>query len=268
MKSKKVVSIVTLITFLALGYLWYFFHNVLAKLFPGSANDDLRVSILNYALVIIALAVTAILFKNLPFSYLGLGGGFLKGLCISFLFVLPMFIGYGYPMHFDSLLSLKLLHRDLVLAGFFEEFMFRGFAFGLLFYYAGWGFIPAILVPSLLFGAGHLYQADTFSEGIAIFCFTAIGSAGFSWFYVAWGNLWVVIFLHGFMNLAWDMYAINSDVTGDLHSNLFRFATLIVVIIFSVKNVKRNKKYSLKGKLWINRERSEEYLVPIQNPTQ
>ena len=57
--------------------------------------------------------------------------------------------------------------KNMMIAGFFEEFLYRGFFFGVLFYFAGWGFIPAIILPSIYFGIGHLYQAESLNESIS-----------------------------------------------------------------------------------------------------
>lgn len=255
MKRKIIISLVTIFTFVALRYLKYFFRYCVFGNETWEAMDfDLAISIINYSQIFIVLIVTALLFKKVPFEILGLKKDILKGLLFAFLFVLPMFMGYGYAVGFNTDVTLKSAHMDMVLAGFFEEFMYRGFLFGLLFYYAGWGFVSAVLIPSIFFGIGHLYQAETLTEGISVFLFTALGGAGFAWFYVAWRSLWMVIFLHGFMDLAWDMFSVQSNVTGNLYANIFRFTTLGLVIYFSIKKAKSENRYSLKGKLWLNKD--------------
>ncbi len=255
MKRKVIISLVVILVFIALRYIKYFYaYCIFGKEAWDAMDFHLKVSVLNYSIIAIVLIVTALLFKKLPFEILGLKKDILKGMLFGFLFTLPMFIGYGYLAGFKTDVTIGDFHFDMILAGFFEEFFFRGFAFGILFYYAGWGFISAVLIPSVLFGIGHLYQAETFAEGISVFLFTALGGAGFAWFYLAWRSLWMVIFLHGFMDLAWDMFSIQTNVTGDLNANIFRFATLGLVIYFSVKKAKAENNYSLKGKLWLNKE--------------
>lgn len=254
MNRKISLAVITLLIFVASRYLKYFFALVIYDKETWSAMDvDLRASMLDYTQIILVLTIVALFFKQLPFKYLGLNNRLLEGAQYGFLFTLPMFLGYAFLADFQFDFSLKLLHRDLILAGFFEEFMFRGFAFGLLFYYCGWGFIPAVFVPSIFFGLGHLYQAETFSEGLSVFLFTALGSAGFAWFYVAWQSLWMVIFLHGFMDLAWDMFSIQSNVTGNLLVNVFRFTTLGLAIFYSVRKAKAENNYNLKDKLWVHK---------------
>lgn len=255
MKRKIIISIVAILTFFALRYLKYFYAYVIFGKEQWKAMDfDLAISIINYSQIIIVLLVTTLLFKKIPFEFLGLKKDFLKGLVVAFVCTIPMFLGYGYKANFHTHISFAGIHMDMVLAGFFEEFVFRGFLFGLLFYYAGWGFISAVLIPSIFFGIGHLYQAENFSDGISVFLFTALGGAGFAWFYVACRSLWMVIFLHGFMDLAWDMFDIQSNVTGNLYASIFRFTTLGLAIYFSIRKAKSENRYSLKGKLWMNKE--------------
>lgn len=255
MKRKVIISLVVILVFIALRYIKYFFaYSVFGKEVWAKMDFNLAVSYVNYSQIIVVLIVTALLFKKSPFEILGLKKDILKGMFFGFLFVVPMFIGYGYVVGFKTGITLSRIHMDMILAGFSEEFLFRGFAFGILFYYAGWGFISAVLIPSILFGIGHLYQAENLTEGIGVFLFTALGGAGFAWFYLAWRSLWMVIFLHGFMDLAWDMFSVQSNVTGNLNANIFRFITLGLVIYFSVKKAKAENNYSLKGKLWLNKE--------------
>lgn len=249
---KFLISFVTIVTFLVCRYIKYFYAYWIFGAGQWNAMDlEYKILLLNYSQIFLVLVITALLFKDLPFKYLGLKKDFLKGLMYAFVFSLPMFIGYGYRAGFVTNLSLSDIHMNMVMAGFFEELLFRGFLFGLLFYYAGWGFLPAVLLPSIFFGLAHLYQAENFSDSIGIFIFTSLASAGFALFYVSWKSLWMVIFLHGFMDLAWDMFAIETNVTGDLYANIFRFSTLGLAIFFSAKRMKMHN--PLKGNWWRNR---------------
>ncbi len=256
MKNKIVISVSVIIIFIAIQFLAYFYGYVIFGKENWNAMDiNLKLSILKYSQIALVFFVTFILLKKLPFEALGLKKDLLKGLLYGFIFVLPMFIGYGIQNNFHAEFSISLFHKDIVLAGFFEEFTFRGFLFGILFYYCGWGFITAVLIPSVLFGMGHLYQAGDLAESISVFLFTALGGAGFAWLYMAWGSLWMVIFLHGFMDLAWDMFSTQSgNVTGNLYANIFRFTTLGLAIYFTRKKAKAENRLSLKGRLWVNKE--------------
>ena len=112
--------------------------------------------------------------------------------------------------------------------------------------------MSAGIFTGLFFGAGHLYQADNLGSAIAIFLFTTGVSIGFGWFYYAWKSLWMVAFLHGFMDVIWDSFQVETNVTGSLLVNVARFTTLIFAIVYSIKLARNNGRFDLKGKLWVN----------------
>ena len=255
MTKKTTIALATILTFVSLRYMHYFLgYCIFGKDTWNAMNPDLQISILLYSQIVIALVVTAVLFKKIPFEFVGLKKDVLRGFAIAFLCTLPMFIGYGYKAGFHTDINLLGVHKDMMLAGFFEEFMFRGFIFGILFFYCGWGFIPAVFIPSFFFGIGHLYQAEHLSDGIQIFLFTSLGGAGFAWIFVMWRSLWMVLFLHGFMDLAWDMFDIQTNVMGSLYANIFRFTTLGLAVYLSAREGKRNNRYAMAGKWWVNKE--------------
>lgn len=204
----------------------------------------------------IAMAFMANYWINRRFSLNDFGiapAGFFKGLVAAAIFCLPMFLCLGIAYHFNFQPDWEIAFRGFVLAGFGEEFIFRAFFFGLLFFYAGWGFLSAGIFTGLFFGAGHLYQADNWGSAVSIFLFTAGASVGFAWFYYAWKSLWMVVFLHGFMDVIWDSFQVETNVTGSLWVNVARFSTLIFAIIYSIKIARVNKRFDLKNKLWINK---------------
>ncbi len=218
--------------------------------------DNLSLSIMLLTAMLVALGCNYLINKRLSFRELGLGSGFAKGLFWGFVFTLPQFIGLSYLAGFKYSLSFESAYQAMVLAGFGEEFIFRGFLFGLLFYYAGWGFLTAGIFTGLFFGWGHLYQAGNLPEAIGIFAFTCGASLGFAWFYHAWRSLWMVIFLHGFMDLAW-VSTMNDElapnVLGSVWVNVFRFSTLAFAIVYSVFYSKKIGSYDLKKRLWVNK---------------
>ncbi|MEZ5031153.1 MAG: CPBP family intramembrane glutamic endopeptidase [Saprospiraceae bacterium] len=119
----------------------------------------------------------------------------------AFLFCLPMLIGYGVMANLNIHASWRAVAWTIILAPVLEELVFRGFLFGQLFRFAGWGFIPAGLINALVFGALHLYQASDLWSAIGIFSVTAMGGMWFAWLYIEWDrNLWVPLFMHMLMN--------------------------------------------------------------------
>ena len=88
----------------------------------------------------------------------GLNGSILKGLAYTFVFTLPLFIGFSILGKFNSEITLSVILHKCVLAAIFEEIVFRGFMFGQLFRYSKVGFFWSALFPAILFGLGHIYQ--------------------------------------------------------------------------------------------------------------
>jgi membrane protease YdiL (CAAX protease family) len=256
MKNKTYISIITILAFMLIKNTKFLFLNTFYSE-TSWVNEDLIVKYLlvNISQFVFMFAVAWMMLKKPAFVTLGLSKGFGAGLIWGLIFTLPMFMGYGLAANFNNDLDLLLLYRNIVGAGFAEELIFRAFLMGILFIYGGWGFIPSALITALFFGASHLYQAEDLGSAVSVFLVTAIGSAGFGWFYFAWKSLWMPVFLHAFMDLSWDMFNISSAVTGSLYANIFRILTLVFAIVISIKKAKQNSFYSLKDKLWLNESR-------------
>jgi membrane protease YdiL (CAAX protease family) len=262
MKNKVLNSIYILIIFLVLNYLRYFN----AYVFLG-INQWNELSILNRTLLILipkiffVLLTTFIITKKNPVIVLGLAHGFKKGLFYGFLFSVPMFMGYAFFSSFNPNFGFKDVFDNMISAGFGEEFFYRAFLFGLLFYYCGWGFIPASCIASVFFAAGHLYQAHDFASSLSVFIFTSLASVGFALFYVFWKSLWMPVFLHGFMDLSWSMFSMEGDVTGNTIANIFRFSTIGLAIYLTIKKAKKTKFAELSGKWWVNTSHAHQPLI-------
>lgn len=254
MKKKLVISVIVILGFLAYKYSKFFYSYIIFGVDNWkAANINLLMTILLATGISIALLCSWLVKGKPSFNALGLKKDVLQGLIWGVICSLPMFIGYYFTGQVNKDFDLELVYRDLILAGFGEEFMFRGFLFGLLFYYLGWGFIPACIISSFFFGIGHLYQAENLMSAVIIFLFTALANAGFAYFYYAWNSLWMVIFLHGFMDLAWDTFSVAENVTGNTWANVFRFISLGLAIIISIRIAKKCNRWDLKTKLWQNK---------------
>lgn len=255
-QNKIIRSLIVIAAFLAYKYQKYFYaYGIFGKEEWNKLNEMFSLTLVVVTGVLLALLANYFINKKIALGELGLKKDIFKGLFWGFVFTLPMFIGLPILVDFKLNFSFELVYKAIFLAGFGEEFVFRGFLFGLLFFYCGWGFLTAGIFTGLFFGAGHLYQADSFSSALGIFLFTTGASLGFAWFYYAWRSLWMVIFLHGFMDLAWDM-SINDqladNVLGSPWVNVFRFSTLIFAIAYSIYLSKKTGRYDLKNKLWVN----------------
>jgi membrane protease YdiL (CAAX protease family) len=181
---------------------------------------------------------------------LGLKVELFKGLGISFLATLPMLIGFALASPLNKGITAISILKGSVLAGLVEEILFRGFLFGLLFRKVRIGFGPLILLVSIFFGIGHLYQGNDFWSALGVFLITAAGSAMFAWLYVEWNmNLWVPIGMHILMNLYWDLFDIGaSNALGGWLPNIFRFATIALAIFLTVRK-NRKSGFQLRGKV-------------------
>lgn len=185
----------------------------------------------------------------------GIARNIIQGLGMAFLFTLPMLIGYGLLNNFNLTFSLRGLFYTILIAPIFEELMYRGFLFGQLYRYGGWGFIPAGLANALIFGSLHLYQAQDFGSAVAVFAVTAMGGLWFAWLYVEWNyNLWIAIFLHLFMNAWWIIFDRSDNAAGDLYANIFRGLTIAASIIYTIRMKKQQGGLEItKEKLWVNK---------------
>ena len=181
------------------------------------------------------LATLLIRKEGTVISALGVGKGALTGLVAALIFSIPMFIGGMIFYTLTSGISVERLLMATVFAGSFEELYYRGFLFGMLFRFTNLGFIPSVLLSAVLFASGHVYQSPDFTTATGIFLTTFIGAFFFAWLYAEWQlNLWVPIFLHTFMNLAWEIFSVSDNALGGLTSNLFRAMTIALAIILTL----------------------------------
>jgi len=102
-------------------------------------------------------------------------------------------------------------------AGVCEEIVFRGFLLHYLLTYApGIGISGAIILSSVIFGLGHLYQGPL-SAGL-----TAAVGAVLAVSYLATGSLWVPIVLHAALDLRvlWICLPPDSGTSGEVASEV------------------------------------------------
>lgn len=233
-KQIIVNSIVVVVTFTVAFY----GKGILNSYFPLTFSTSLLKVASSYLWWILpSLFVIGILygFKNIPENF-----GLKKGLIIGFLFsiitVLPMFVSSALIGKIAEDLDFGTLLHYTLIAGFFEEYFFRGFLYGILFRKLKWGFIPASTLGGLIFGLGHVYQGSTPLETLGVFAITSIGAVWFSWLYTEWDtNLWVPILLHTFMNLSWILFEVSDNALGGIYTNLFRAITIALTIAITIR---------------------------------
>ena len=174
------------------------------------------------------------------FQNLGLDKSIIKGFIFALICTLPMYIGFSVIFEFNQNVKLNTIFIRVVSAGFFEELYFRGFLFGIPFRKTKLGFILSVFFGALYFGLLHLYQSTEFSELLGIFLITFLGAILFAWAYAEWNfNIWIPVFLHMLMNLAWELYSVSDNALGGIYSNVFRFLTIGLVIILTLLYKKR-----------------------------
>ncbi|MFN2442575.1 MAG: lysostaphin resistance A-like protein [Thermoanaerobaculia bacterium] len=175
---------------------------------------------------------------------LGLRASLGRALVVAFAATLPMLVGFGVTGTFRTDYSLLVLTVTAVFSPVGEEILFRGFAFGQLYRRARWGFWPAILIPTLFFSLGHLYQAQSVLSALGIFGVTALGSVWFAWLYLRWDNLWVPIALHALMNLWWYVFEVDRTALGGWFANAARIITIVLSIVITLH---RNRIWKSEG---------------------
>lgn len=203
------------------------------------------------------------------FSGFGSALGFKKSIGRAFVFasiaVSPMFISSFFsgsinPNVYNFAAGGRYVFELIaktVFAGFFEEYLFRGFLFGLLFLRYGWGFIPASILGALVFGLGHVYQGNTFAQAVGVFAVTAMGAVWFAWLYIEWDrNIWIPIFLHILMNASWSMFEVSENALGGIGVNVFRIITIAITVILTIRKRKTEGSNVNRTNLLLNHDAS------------
>lgn len=236
------------ILLLCIAFSLYFIANEL--LFSNiyyAIENIINIYALSFFLTYLLVGLPALAFVFFTNKYkilraLGLRSNILIGLGISFVFSIPMFVGYGISAGFRICIEPSEFWFMCVFAAFFEELYYRGVFFGQIFKKTRLGFLPSLLVSALIFASLHMYQSQDFSTLLGVFITTFLGAGLFAWLYVEWNyNLWVPISLHFFMNLSWEMFDISENALGDLHANIYRALTIILAVGGTILFKKMNK---------------------------
>jgi membrane protease YdiL (CAAX protease family) len=238
-KNKIVFSVIVIMAFL----IAFYGKRILSEYFILSiANDYLKIAYFYLWWILPTTLITGLLYGfNTILGNIGIKKGVITGFLFSIVTVSPMFISSAFIGHIGENLKIVSLIQQTLLAGFMEEYLFRGFLFGLLFRKLGWGFIPASIVGAFIFGIGHLYQGSTFQETVGVFLVTSLGAVWFAWLYIEWNNnLWISIFLHILMNLSWALFEVSTNALGGGYTNLFRIITITLTILITIKYNKEN----------------------------
>jgi len=250
-------SLIVIITFLIAVY-----GNDLLKRFIHISFESDYLSVAWYYLwwIVPTVIVTGLLFEfGNFFKETGLNKGFITGLILGAVAVLPMFLSSALAGSIPRDLTFWQVVRATIFPGFMEEYLFRAFLFGLLFRHMGWGFIPAALLGAFIFGLEHVYQGTSPGQSAAIFLVTALGGAWYAWLFTEWGNnLWIPVFLHTFMNLSWVLFEVEVNALGGWYSNIFRVITIAIATIFTIIHHKKKGMKITNKNLWVQRKSAKE----------
>ena len=257
-KIIRMVLIVILCFSIHFAFRKYYFTDLI-RYFDSLLHNYSLGYIISYIITGFPFFISALFlhkFKDFFFSF-GLNKGFFKAFIWAFIFTIPMLVGFALVFHFNTGLKANVIIIGAIAAAFFEELYFRAFFFGYLFRFSKIGFIPSILIPSVIFASLHLYQSFDLMTMIGIFLTTFLGSLLFAWVFIEWEyNLWVPIFLHFLMNLYWLLFSAGETALGGLYSNIFRVLTIIFIIVGTILYKKKNNTKLLinKNNLWLQKE--------------
>ena len=263
LRKKLRVPIITLISFGLFYFVDELFFNSIRNWFYNITGSLGVGHIISYVIVgtPIYLGASFVARNEGIWTKLGLNRSLILGFLFAAVCVIPMFLGFSYLFPFYSDIGIDAILIKVIAAGFFEELFFRAFLFGMLYRYTNLGFIPSILLGALFFGFVHMYQSTEFIELLGIFGVTFIGAIIFAWAYTEWQfNIWVPIFLHMLMNLAWDLFNVSETALGDTYANVFRLITIILIFLITiVYKKKRGEKFEINSEtIWIKKQKGSD----------
>jgi membrane protease YdiL (CAAX protease family) len=192
-------------------------------------------NILQIILCLFGLSVAHRISLRRTFRELGLRVPVGRALAFASISSLPMLLAFALTSNINPRMSALSIGVGCVIAPFAEEALFRGYMFRQLYRRARWGFWLAALVPSVLFALVHVYQAEGVWELVGIMAITGLGSLLGCWVFMRWqDNLWAVFGLHCFMNLWWEVFAVDGTALGGWLANVARLATVLLAILLTI----------------------------------
>jgi len=236
-KSRTYYSIFIISVFLAV---WFYTGDLISLLFP-ELEGYARLAVVFGLEILFCIVAVMIIGRKGPLNAIG-EMGLLASFSGAFVFSLiatihlPVFYSFTGSLN-TEIEGMKLLFFSF-LSPFEEEIVFRGFAFWMLYKYGRLGFWGSVLVPSLLFGFVHLYQANELMDAMGIFGITTAGGIFFSWLLMRWENLWVPIFVHALMNSWWEVFEVDDTALGGYMATIARLLVVGVSIVLTLYKVR------------------------------
>ena len=215
----------------------------------------LALAVLGYGLYLVApLAVAAWLFGwRRAAAALGLTSRPWPALAFGVACTTILWLGYALsaPPPAPDELAIAVT-RGALLPGIAEELLFRAFLFGFLYRFAGWGFLPAALLSSCVFGLEHWYQGNAAGEALGIVALTGLGGVWWSWLLAEWRwNVWVPIAFHVSMNAAYEAFDVADNALGPVHGIVLRLACIAFSVLGTVLLARRHGGRVVRGRAWL-----------------
>jgi membrane protease YdiL (CAAX protease family) len=164
--------------------------------------------------------------------------------------ILPITYAFIAPLNQENLA--QDIFAGAILPGIGEEVLFRGMLFGLLFRFAGWGFLPAALLGASLFGIGHFYQGSSLAEFLGIFGITGLAALWWSWIYIEWdNNIWMPAAFHILMNMYFSIFDVATGTLGSWSFFAIRAAVCLISLGLTVRHAKKRGYFRISGWDWI-----------------
>ena len=259
MKKRTLYTIAVIVVFILSVYGRLLIDIVFdIKIYSTSIYSNLIINYLWWIIPVLLLLTLSFGPKSL-LNRLSLDRPFIKAFLFALIFVFPMLLGALFSGQFNKSLRIWDIIEGAILAGFFEELIFRGFLFGQLFRNCNWGFIPAASLNAVLFGLGHIYQGSSFEETLGVFLVTLSGGIWFAWLYAEWNNnIWMPVCMHVLMNFSWMITTSNETALGSLLPNVFRVLTIAISIVITIKMKENLKSLRInKSNLWVNKSSTQ-----------
>jgi membrane protease YdiL (CAAX protease family) len=193
-------------------------------------------NVLEIAVCCLGLAIAHRLDLKEILGELGLIAPVKRAVLFALIATLPMLITFAATSGLNPKMTFLSIGVGSFVAPFAEQVIYRGYIFRQLYRRAGWSFWPAVVIPSILFALGHVYQATGTADLIGILAITGLGSILFCWIFIRWqDNLWTVIALHLFMNLWWELFAVDDTALGGWLANGARLLTVVIAIVLTCR---------------------------------
>ena len=179
-------------------------------------------------------------------SAIGLDGSIWAAAKVGLISTAILPIAYVFIAPFSSGNIVFEIVTGAVYPGIGEEIFYRGMLFGLLFRFAGWGFLPAALLGATIFGIGHFYQGNSVLDFLGIFGITAIAAIWWSWMYIEWdNNIWVPAGLHILMNGYFEIFDVADGTLGSWSFFFIRAVVALVSIALTIRHAKRRRHFRI-----------------------